>query len=40
MAWAEIGVEYEGSGLSEMDGILATKQLLEKTRDELADLNA
>ena len=35
-----IGIEYEGSELSEMDGILATKQLLEKTRDELADLYA
>ena len=25
-----IGVEYEGNGLSEVDGILATKNLLEK----------
>ena len=33
-----IGIEYEGSVLSEMDGILATKNLLEKIRDELTDL--
>jgi len=31
-----IGVEYEGSGLSEEDGILATKKLLEQVREELA----
>jgi L-ribulose-5-phosphate 3-epimerase len=31
-----IGVEYEGSSLSEDEGILATKKLLEKVRDELA----
>jgi len=30
-----VGIEYEGSELSEMDGILATKKLLEKTRDDL-----
>ncbi len=31
-----VGVEYEGKGLSEADGILATKKLLERVRDELA----
>lgn len=31
-----VGVEYEGGGLSEADGILATKRLLETVRDELA----
>ena len=31
-----VGIEYEGSELSEKDGILATKALLEKIRDELA----
>jgi sugar phosphate isomerase/epimerase len=31
-----VGIEYEGSDLSEMDGIAATKKLLEKVRDELA----
>jgi L-ribulose-5-phosphate 3-epimerase len=31
-----VGVEYEGSGLSEGDGIRATKSLLERVRDELA----
>ena len=31
-----VGIEYEGSALSEMDGIAATKKLLEKVRDELA----
>jgi len=31
-----VGIEYEGSDLSEMDGIAATKRLLEKVRDELA----
>ena len=30
-----VGIEYEGSNLSEMDGIAATKILLEKVRDEL-----
>ena len=30
-----VGIEYEGSDLSEMDGIAATKILLEKVRDEL-----
>ena len=33
-----IGIEYEGSELNEMDGILATKHLLERARDELTDL--
>ena len=31
-----VGVEYEGSKLSEYDGIKATKKLLERVRDELA----
>ena len=31
-----VGIEYEDSRLSEPDGILATKRLLEKVRDELA----
>jgi sugar phosphate isomerase/epimerase len=31
-----IGIEYEGRELSEFDGILATKALLEKVRAELA----
>jgi sugar phosphate isomerase/epimerase len=31
-----LGVEYEGDRLSEADGIVATKQLLERVRDELA----
>jgi len=31
-----VGVEYEGSKLSESDGIKATKKLLEVVRDELA----
>lgn len=30
-----VGIEYEGTGLSEEDGIMATKQLLEKIRIEL-----
>jgi L-ribulose-5-phosphate 3-epimerase len=30
-----VGIEYEGSKLSEHDGIKATKALLEKVRDEL-----
>ena len=30
-----VGVEYEGDGLSEPDGVKATKRLLEKVRDEL-----
>jgi hypothetical protein len=29
-------VEYEGSSLSEDDGIIATKKLLERVRDQLA----
>ncbi len=32
-----VGIEYEGSELSEMDGIMATKKLLENVRDELTD---
>jgi sugar phosphate isomerase/epimerase len=31
-----VGIEYEGSELSEKDGILATKALLERVREELA----
>jgi L-ribulose-5-phosphate 3-epimerase len=31
-----VGIEYEGSKLSEAEGIKATKKLLEKVRDELA----
>jgi L-ribulose-5-phosphate 3-epimerase len=31
-----VGIEYEGSQLSEPDGILATKKLLETVRDELS----
>lgn len=31
-----IGVEYEGSELSEIDGVKATKALLEKVREELS----
>jgi L-ribulose-5-phosphate 3-epimerase len=31
-----VGVEYEGKELSEPDGIMATKKLLEKVRDEFA----
>jgi len=31
-----VGIEYEGSRLSEAHGILATKALLERVRDELA----
>ncbi len=31
-----IGIEYEGSELSERDGILATRRLLERVRAELA----
>jgi L-ribulose-5-phosphate 3-epimerase len=31
-----VGIEYEGSGLSEPEGIRATKRLLEKVRSELA----
>ena len=31
-----VGIEYEGSKLSEKQGIQATKNLLEKVRDELS----
>lgn len=31
-----VGIEYEGGKLSEPEGIIATKKLLEKVRDELA----
>lgn len=33
---AYVGIEYEGTRLSESDGILATKALLERVRDELS----
>jgi hypothetical protein len=29
-----VGIEYEGSALSEIEGIKATKKLLEKIREE------
>ncbi len=32
-----VGIEYEGERLSEIDGIIATKKLLEKIRDEYAN---
>jgi sugar phosphate isomerase/epimerase len=32
-----VGIEYEGSRLSEFDGIRATKKLLERVREVLAD---
>lgn len=32
-----VGIEYEGSELNEMEGIMATKKLLVKIRDELTD---
>jgi L-ribulose-5-phosphate 3-epimerase len=31
-----VGIEYEGSDLSEPDGIVATKKLLERVRDDLS----
>jgi len=31
-----VGIEYEGERLSEHDGILATKRLLERVRKRLA----
>jgi len=31
-----VGIEYEGKGLSEHEGILKTKALLERVRDQLA----
>ncbi|HVX14775.1 MAG TPA: sugar phosphate isomerase/epimerase family protein [Pirellulales bacterium] len=31
-----VGIEYEGGGISEPEGIRATKRLLEKVREELA----
>jgi hypothetical protein len=31
-----VGIEYEGGKLSEAEGILATKKLLETVRDELS----
>ena len=32
-----VGIEYEGGGLSEKEGILATRRLLERVRGELQD---
>ncbi len=32
-----VGIEYEGSSVSEPEGIRATKRLLERVRDELAE---
>lgn len=32
-----VGIEYEGDGLSEFEGIQATKELLERTRERLSD---
>ena len=32
-----VGIEYEGPDLSEIEGIAATKKLLEKVRGELAN---
>ena len=32
-----VGIEYEGSKLSEMDGIVATKKLLENVKDQLVN---
>ncbi len=34
-----IGIEYEGNAVSEHDGIIATKKLLEKVRDKFSGLN-
>jgi hypothetical protein len=31
-----VGIEYEGSKLSEMDGIKATQKLLLRVREELS----
>ena len=31
-----VGIEYEGDSLSEVEGVRATKKLLETVRDELA----
>ncbi|MFG0328623.1 MAG: sugar phosphate isomerase/epimerase family protein [Phycisphaerales bacterium] len=31
-----VGIEYEGGGLSEVEGVVATKSLLERTRESLA----
>ena len=31
-----VGVEYEGRQLSEPDGIMATKKLLERVRQQLS----
>ncbi|MBT8486518.1 MAG: sugar phosphate isomerase/epimerase [Phycisphaerae bacterium] len=35
-----VGVEYEGSGLSETDGIRVTKELLERVRAELTPVSS
>jgi hydroxypyruvate isomerase len=31
-----VGIEYEGGKLSEAEGVLATKKLMETVRDELS----
>lgn len=31
-----VGIEYEGSKLGEEEGIVATKKLLERVREELS----
>lgn len=31
-----VGIEYEGHGLPEIEGVIATRKLLERVRDELA----
>ena len=35
-----VGIEYEGDSLSEVEGVKATKKLLERVRDALADQGA
>jgi len=34
-----IGIEYEGNRLSEQEGILRTKALLERVRSEVGEKN-
>ena len=31
-----VGIEYEGSKLGETEGIIATRKLLERVRDQLS----
>ena len=35
-----VGVEYEGKNLPEIEGIMATKKLLERARDQLSEMKA